>query len=141
MNVHTPVRQLMSKELLSVRDDAPISEVRRLLRTFPINHVPIVSAAGKLVGILSSVDLAMYALDVWVKDERVADAELDASFELVSIMTHEPATIAPHDPIQKAAMILADGEFHSLPVVEADGVLVGMLTSTDLLRFYAVQPA
>jgi len=141
MNVHTPVRQLMSKELLTVRQDAPVSEVRRLLRTFPINHVPIVSESGRLVGILSSVDLAMYALDVWVKDERVADAELDASFELTSIMTHEPATIEPHETIQKAALMLADGDFHCLPVIQSDGVLVGMLTSTDLLRFYAVQPA
>jgi len=141
MNVHTPVRQLMSANPSSVVQTAPISEVRRLLRASAFHHVPVVSEEGCLVGVISSMDLAEYALDVWVKDAEVVDAEIDASFSLGAVMTHEPTTIEPHESVHKAADLLAEGAYHCLPVVDAAGLLVGMLTSTDVLRFFAVQPS
>ncbi len=138
MNLQTPVRQLMATEPVTVRLGAPLSTVRELLRTHPFNHVPVVSERGRLVGILSAADLARYSLDAWVGDEKVVDAELDASFDLKEVMSNEPVSVQPSDSVRHAAGLLADGGFHGLPVVNEDGELVGMLTSTDLLRFLAL---
>ena len=43
------------------------------------------------------------------------------------------------DPNSEAAKALADGSFHSLPVVEANGDLVGLVTTTDLIRYLLEQ--
>ena len=43
-------------------------------------------------------------------------------------------TLNPDDSIQRAAELLGDGAFHALPVVDPQGSLVGILTSTDLVR-------
>lgn len=134
MNLHGPVRQVMTPNPLHIDVGAPVTEVRRLLRERAFHHVPITSA-GRLVGILSSTDLGRIALDAWV-DAETAAAHL-ATFDLAHIMTPEPETIDPDCSVRYAAMKLSGGQFHSLPVVDSDGALVGMITSTDLLRILA----
>lgn len=136
MNLHGPVRQVMTRDPLHLDIETPLAMVRRLLRTRSFHHVPITSR-GRLVGILSSTDLARVALDAWVEDEAAVDAQLNAQFDLAAIMTPEPETISPEVSIRYAALKLASGEFHSLPVIDSDGALVGMLTSTDLVRLLA----
>jgi len=139
MDMQIPVRRLMVTDPITVPAAAPLSRVRALLAEHAFNHVPVVSERGGLVGILSSADLARVSLDAWVSDPATVSAELDASFDLAAVMTHEPVTVSPDSTLRRAAELLADGGFHSLPVVDADGILVGMLTSTDLLRHLAAQ--
>ena len=49
------------------------------------------------------------------------------------VMTHHPATIGPDDSLGDAAGVMVQGGFRHLPVVDADGALVGMLSERDLL--------
>ena len=129
-----PVRSIMSTDVAVVAIDAAISDVRDLLRDRPFHHVPVVRD-GVLVGILSSVDLARVSLEAWGVDADTTDAELDAAFSIPSIMTHDVASVGPDDPIVVATELLADGRFHALPVVDAARKVVGIVTSTDLLRY------
>jgi len=55
---------------------------------------------------------------------------LDVPIHLV--MTHHPATIGPEDSLGDAAGVMVQGGFRHLPVVDADGALVGMLSERDL---------
>lgn len=137
MNLHMPIKQVMTPAPVSVEANAPISTVRLLLRHHPFHHLPVTSG-GRLVGILSSADLASYALDAWVPDAATADAHLDACFKLESIMTPEPETISPETSVRQAADLLSSGQYHSLPVVDTEQRLLGIVTSTDLLRLLAV---
>jgi CBS domain-containing membrane protein len=51
------------------------------------------------------------------------------------IMTTDPATVQVSDPVSAARQLLVSSDFHHLPVVE-DGLLVGIISSSDLLRFH-----
>lgn len=51
--------------------------------------------------------------------------------QIVNLMTPEPATIGPLDSLSRAKMIMEEGRFRRLPVIE-DGQLVGILTERDL---------
>jgi CBS domain-containing protein len=139
MDMQLPVGSLMVADPVCVRVGEPLSRVRELLAEHAFNHLPVVSDQGGLVGILSAADLAQVSLDAWVADADTVSAELDATFELAAVMTHEPVTASPDTTLRQAAELLGDGGFHSLPVVSSDGTLVGMLTSTDLLRHLARQ--
>ena len=137
MDMQIPVHRLMVSDPVAVQADAPLSRVRAVLATHAFHHIPVVSEQGGLVGILSSADLTRVSLDAWVEDKDTVSAELDATFDLAAVMTHEPVSVTPETSFRKAAELLADGGFHALPVVDGDGILVGMLTSTDLLRHVA----
>ncbi len=52
--------------------------------------------------------------------------------------SHGLVTVSPRDDLQKALMLLGEGQFHQLPVVE-DSHLVGMLTRADIIRYLQVR--
>ena len=128
-----PVRAVMTTEVLSVELSASVSQVRELLRTHAFHHVPVVKE-GILVGILSTTDLARVSLEAWGVDSDTTDVELDATFSIERIMSHDVVSVQVDEPVVRAVELLADGGFHALPVVDAQRRLVGIVTSTDLLR-------
>lgn len=136
MNPLTPVRQIMTPQPDTVNLHDHLSAVRHLLRERPFHHVPVLDDEDHLVGMLSSVDIARFALDPYVDDEATVDAHLD-TFTVGKVMTPEPEVLSADDTVQRATDQLADGIFHALPVVDHHGRLLGIVTTTDLLRFYA----
>jgi CBS domain-containing protein len=136
MNWSQPVRNLMTAEPRAIGVDASPSEVRALLEEQLFHHLPVLDG-DVLVGIVSAVDLARVSLGAWVENPATVGAWLDAHFRIRDLMTFEPECIGADDPVRRAADKLSAGTFHSLPVLDDEGRLVGMLTSTDLIRAIA----
>jgi CBS domain-containing protein len=103
-----------------------------------IHHVPVVSGT-KLVGLLSAVDLASLSLTSFGSDERTNDTILDNQFSVEDVMSKNMVTIKPTTSVREAAEMLAEGHFHSLPIVDEEGNLQGLVTSTDLIRYLLSQ--
>ena len=62
-------------------------------------------------------------------------------YEILSIeqvMTKDLMTVQSSDTIQQVATILSENEFHALPVIE-DGKMVGIVTTTDLIKYLVEQ--
>ncbi|TNE87926.1 MAG: CBS domain-containing protein [Deltaproteobacteria bacterium] len=135
MSYTTSVRSLMSTQLVAVDATAPASEVRTILQDFSFHHVPVVDK-GVLVGIVSVLDVARVSLGAWV-DADSEKAWMDAQFKVADIMSWEPEFVRDTDTVRHAADKLSSGGFHSLPVLDASDRLVGIVTSTDLLRYMA----
>lgn len=125
----------MSTGLITVHHGEPISKVRKLLREHGIHHVPVVSG-HELLGIISASDILRVSFgDAFDTDERTVDATLDHSMTLEDVMQKNPRTLRKNATVRDAAEVLVKGDFHAVPIVEADDkTLVGMVTSTDLIR-------
>lgn len=138
MKHNEPISRIMSTELITVHHGDPISKVRQLMQKTGIHHVPVVSGEN-LVGIISWSDILNLSFgQAFGTDERTVDAVLDHSVTLEQAMKKDPVTL-PHDAnVRHAAEILAYGGFHSLPVVSGTK-LVGMVTSTDLIKYLLSQ--
>ena len=67
------------------------------------------------------------------------DTMLDNQFDLEDVMSKNMVTIKPTTSIREAAEMLAEGHFHSLPIVDKSGDLQGLVTSTDLIRYLLKQ--
>lgn len=126
----------MSTELVTVHHGDPISKARKLIHDHGIQHIPVVSGRA-IVGIISLSDILRVSLgDAFGADVRAVDATLDHTMTLEQLMHKTPRTLTKHASIRDAAEVLAKGEFHSVPIVDSDGVtLLGMVTSTDLIRY------
>lgn len=111
------VTRIMSSPPVSVEPATPINTIRQLMARHGIHHLPVV-ADGRLAGILSAADL------------KHADAAATAA----DLMQPDPIPVAATATIHEAASVLAAGMFHSLPVVDASGAVVGMVTATDLIK-------
>lgn len=139
MKRNEPVSKIMSTQLVTVHHGEPVSRVRQLIRENGVHHIPVVSGQ-QLVGIISHSDVLRVSFgDAFMTDERAVDATLDHTMTLEQLMQKDPVSVRENAPIREAAQILANGNFHSLPVVADGNKLVGMVTSTDLIRYLVDQ--
>ena len=134
MKKNEPVSHIASSALVTVQVGQKLSEVRKLLQANPIHHIPVVNGQ-KLVGLLSTVDLSTLSLLGFGADERSDDAVLDSQFLIEKVMSKNLMTVKPTSSIRQVAEILATGDFHAVPVVDHEGNLKGIVTSTDLIRY------
>jgi CBS domain-containing protein len=112
----------MSTDLITITLQTPLEEAAGLLRKHDIHHLPVISAEGKLEGMVSKSD--------FLKVARPATVEPTVA----TIMTPHLAKLEPDDTVRTAASLFALNRFHSLPVVSGDK-LVGILTTLDLIKF------
>ena len=132
------VSQIASTALITIQMGQKLSDARKLMQVNQIHHVPVVNGT-KLVGLLSAVDLASLSLTSFGSDERSNDTILDNQFSVKDVMSKNVVTIKPTTSIREVAEMLAEGHFHSLPIVDKEGNLKGLVTSTDLIRYLLSQ--
>ena len=133
MKQNEPVSKIMSTDLETIHVGQTLGEARRLLADNPFDHLPVVSG-DKLVGMLRSADIMRLTFDTGSADSRTLDAILDNQFTVEGTMKTDLVTIEETGTIRRAAELLVNRSRHSLPVL-AGGKLVGIVTSTDLIRY------
>lgn len=135
MRKNVSVRHVMSTELITVHHGDAISKVRSVFSEQHLHHLPVVDG-GKIVGIVSWTDLMRLSYgDAFGEDDRAVDAMLDHTHKLEDLMHQNPVTVDVNSGVRDATRILAEGDFHALPVVENADQLVGIVTTKDLLKF------
>jgi len=135
MKKNVSVDHVMSKDLVTIHHGDPLSKVRQLFTEHSLHHLPVVNG-DELVGIISWTDLMRLSFgDAFGEDERSVDAVLDHTITLEDAMTRNPVTIDVNSGVREAAQTIAESDFHALPVVKNGTQLVGIVTTTDLLRF------
>ena len=92
----------------------------------------------KLIGVLSLTDLLRISFADLSDDEKHVDSVVYDMFTIPQVMAKVPLAISPDTTIKEAAEILAEQTFHALPVTD-NGNLVGMLTTTDLIKYLLEQ--
>lgn len=117
------VDELMTRRLVTLKEDADLNRIDDLLKLNHIRHLPIVRD-GKLVGLVTHRDLLR------------AQARLRAGHGVTAseVMTREVETLSPDTSVRHAINRLLDGKFGCMPVVDAAGTLLGLVTETDLAR-------
>jgi CBS-domain-containing membrane protein len=134
MSRKTPISEVMSTRVRTLGVDAPLSEVRRALTEERIHHLPI-TEDGVLVGMVSSRDLVRILRKAGVGGSESVDQTLDRSASVREIMSTQLATLRSDDSVERAIERIADGNIHSVLVLDAKRRLVGIVTDTDLLDY------
>ncbi len=105
---------------VTLDENATVAQAHRLMNEFRIGGIPIVSAGKKLVGILTNRDLRF---------------EKNMKRKVTEIMTKENLITAPKGAdLKSAEKILQNYKIEKLPVVDKNGVLVGLITYKDILK-------
>jgi len=130
------VKDLMSKKLFTVGPEDMLDKVFFLFNFEAIRHMPVIEK-GKVVGVLSDRDLKkiMGARKKIVTDKVDGTQFTVHARKVRTIMDRGVTTIGPDEQAADAAAIMAKRKIGCLPVVKK-GKLVGMITSTDILRAY-----
>ena len=133
------VSMWMTREVVTVQPSASVIEVAKLMADRRIRRLPVVemSAEGALVvGIVSARDI-LHAFPPDVNPFAiVAPTATTAPVTVEHIMSHQVQTVAPEDPIETAAELMAEQKIGALPVIR-NGRLAGLITESDIFRAFA----
>jgi len=149
LGVAGTVAEIMERDPESVREDADVETVIRVLRENELPGVPVVNEGGRCVGIVTEADLVLpdeggdlhlphyinvFGGTVFLEPLRHFEQRLRKAFASTAadMMTEDPTTVAPDTPVAEAARIIHDSGHNRLPVVE-HGRLVGVVTRVDVL--------
>ena len=124
------VRDVMSRPE-SIGPEASLGEVERVLEKNGFNALPVVDADERLIGVVTTLDLLKaFAFN----DESILPAYDDIMRRpIVSIMSRQPATVPPRQPLTRTLQKMIDTRNKSFPVVD-DGCLVGVVAREDVMR-------
>ncbi len=141
------VVEIMRRTVVTVRPEAPLREVARLLIDHGISGLPVVDASGAVVGVVSEADFVLkergaperrHRLLDWLFGEPDAERADLAKVEAATAgeaMTSPAVTIQPETSVRDAARIMTERQINRLPVVEA-GLLVGIVSRADIVRAF-----
>ena len=122
--MNDPIRSIMSNKLITVGPKENLRNVRDIFKNNKIHHLPVVEDK-KLVGLITTKDL-------W-KLNRKHDEYSDMIVE--NVMTVRLACLKPSDKIGSAAELFLENLFHAVPIVDEEKVLVGLITSFDVIKY------
>jgi len=128
------VGERMSRPVITLTPDVPVQEALAIFRREHIRRAPVMKGS-KLVGIVSSTDLlhasasSVTSLSVWELHYLLSRITVSR------VMTRKVLTVTEDTPIEEAARVMADNKIGGLPVMR-DGVVIGIITETDLFKLF-----
>jgi CBS domain-containing protein len=128
------VGDVMTSPVVSTGATATYRQLARLLTAHRISGVPVVDGLGRVVGVVSEADL-LGRLDRGRRGRgtgRAGKRGLSAG----ELMSAPPVTAMPSTPLAVAARRMRAADVKRLPVVDDLGMLVGIVSRTDLLRVF-----
>lgn len=137
-----PVADIMTQNVISVNLNDSLREAKRTLKKNKIRHIPVLHE-NELVGILSQTDILRLSFgSKFGEGQMDADEAVFDMLTIESVMKHKPKTVYLNDTIQDVAEIFASEEYHALPVIDSNDKLIGIVTTTDVIRYLLdYQPA
>ena len=145
----TTAADIMTREVITVAPDTPVSEVAALLAGHRFGSVPVVDGEGCVVGIVSEEDLITRAarlhlprhIDflggiIYLDNPQTFTAEAEKVLAVTAreIMTPEVWSIHPEMPVEDVAARMLNDDLRRLTVIDERGCLLGIITRADIVR-------
>jgi CBS domain-containing protein len=127
------VSEIMMGSPVTLKPDDTLDLANDIISLGRIRHIPVVDG-GKLIGIISERDLMGAAANRIFGLKQKSKSALLKSVLIKDIMRKRAVTVEPDTPITTAAHLMADKKIGCLPVL-SEGALVGLVTTTDVLRY------
>lgn len=144
-------RDIMTREVITIRKDTTIEEIARLLVENNISGAPVVDEENRVIGMVTQTDLLYKDIEprfpavvellgglIFLKGVKQYNEELKklVATKAEDIMTKDMVTISEDTTVEEIAKIMVGKKINRIPVV-TDGKLVGIVTRADMVRFLA----
>ena len=132
------VRDIMTEAVVSLKESDMLDIAGDEMALKRVRHLPVISRdePGRLVGIVTHRDIVRVAGRALEHDGDERSSML-RQIPVQEAMRRQVETASPDDPAAQAARRILTGKYGCLPVVDGDGVLVGIVTEADFVQFAA----
>lgn len=125
----------MARGVVTVDPSTSFKTCMRLMRMHGVGSLPVVSQ-GRLVGIITVTDLMFREFRPTMRDRFDRNGHIDKELSAATVMSRNVVAITPDAPLVAAVRLMFERQINQLPVVDADGRLVGIISRSDILRVF-----
>lgn len=133
MPTRMKVSELMSTDLVTLTEEETLDHAQRCMARGRIRHLPVVRDR-RLVGLITHRDLLAASFSIFAEVERTEQRRIFDTIRVVDVMHRDVVTVSPDLRAAQAARILLENKYGCLPVVDADNILIGIVTEADFLH-------
>jgi CBS domain-containing membrane protein len=129
------VKHIMSTKVVTFFAEQTMPLAEDVMQIHRFRHLPVIDNDRRLVGLVTHRDLLRAQISVLTgltEQERRARQE---EVKISQLMTKDVWTVRPETLASHAGRTLADHKFGCLPVIDGSGVLCGIITERDFLKF------
>jgi CBS-domain-containing membrane protein len=136
------VKDVMARRVVSVREKASFKEMAEMLRRSRISAFPVLDSHDRVVGVVSEADLMVKeavqaaGTSLVAALRHVREEDKASGVTAGDLMTRPAITIGPDATVAEAARIMYDRRVKRLPVVNAGGHLLGIISRVDVLAVF-----
>jgi CBS-domain-containing membrane protein len=143
--MQTAVKDVMTSRVIWVKQDASYKDMAARLRENRVSAFPVLDDEGKVIGVVSEADLlTKEALDGGYDGMpgmitgllRHKEQGKARGITAGDLMTHPAVTVGSGDSIEKATKLMYTRKVKTLPVVDGDGRLTGIISRADVLSVF-----
>lgn len=128
------VANWMTTDVITITPERSMMKASKLMKDKGISRLPVVDAEGRIVGIISDRDIK----DASPSKATTLDMHelyyLLSEIKIQDIMTKKVVTIRQDETVEKAAVLMLEGNFGGLPVLDGEDHVVGIITDTDIFK-------
>ena len=136
------VSDVMTRDVACVERGAAFKDIVRTMQDRKVSALPVVDGGGRIVGVVSEADLLPKEEfrdsdpDRYTQLRRLADLAKAGSVTAGELMTSPALTVTPGVTLAQAARTMARARVKRLPVVDAEGRPIGIVSRADLLKVF-----
>lgn len=147
--METQVENVMTREVYTLPPAATFQEAMELMLTQKISSVPVVEKeSGKLLGLVREEDLIIKDKKLHLPffmsflggifplnaDQFEDDLKKAVALEVGELMEPNPVTVSPDRTLSEVATLMSDHHLKSIPVVDQENRVVGIISQRDIIR-------
>ncbi len=129
------IKDWMAKDPVTINEDTSMVKAIHIMKERHFRRLPVV-AQGKLVGMVTDRDLKEASPSKATTLDIHELYYLLAELQVQEIMSRNPISVSQDDTVEHAAQIMLEHTISGLPVVDAGGAVVGLITQSDVFRAF-----
>ena len=144
------VSDIMTKEVVTVQKETPLKEAAGILAKLRIHGMPVTDDGNNIEGIVTESDFFMkdssniylptffdFIREKHASASKKIDTEkIDKISKVEDIMTKECVTVNADTSVEQLVHLFQEKKFNSLPVVNDENALVGIVTIMDIIKLF-----
>jgi CBS domain-containing protein len=133
------VEEIATDEVVTIHEDEEIGRAINALRENGVSRLPVVNDSGKLVGMLTTHDIADFVVqrkDRATRGDRAGDIDRMLDLPIADLMNSPVRTVTQGATVREAVETMLESDYAGLVVTPEgdDDLIAGVLTKTDVLR-------
>ncbi|MET9392941.1 CBS domain-containing protein [Streptomyces sp. NPDC006624] len=136
------VSDVMTHTVVAVGRDASFRDLVKLMQEWKVSALPVLEGEGRVIGVVSEADLLPKEEfrggdpDRLTQMHRLTDLAKAGGMTAADVMSTPAVTVHPDATLAQAARVMAQRKVKRLPVVNAEGLLEGVVSRADLLKVF-----